>query len=56
MNRILNNKENKIEKQLGWDDYVITIRPDGIGHYYDFTGVSDGVERTSSNVYKCTER
>ena len=39
-----------------WDDYAITIKPDGSGYYYDFTGASDGETKESNDTYKCIAR
>lgn len=39
-----------------WDDYAITIKPSGIGHYYDFTGLDNGENVESSDTYKCIEK
>jgi hypothetical protein len=34
-------------------DYAFTIKPDGKGHFYDFTSAPKGEEVQSDAVYKC---
>jgi len=45
-----------VKHSWSWDDYAITIKPDGTGNYYDFTGVIEGGKIESSDSYKCIER
>ena len=42
-----------VQHRWEWDDYIIVIESDGIGHFYDFTGAKSGEERASKEVYKC---
>ena len=37
-------------------DYKFKIKTDGTGFYFDFTGVPEGEEVTSKEIYKCKQR
>ena len=43
-----------VQHYWNWEDFQIVIDSDGTGRYYDFTGASEGEERTSREVYECT--
>ena len=43
-----------VQHYWNWEDFQIVIDSDGTGRYYDFTGASEGEERTSKEVYECT--
>ncbi len=34
-------------------DYMFQIKPDGTGHYFDFSNVPSGENTTSSQTYEC---
>ena len=36
--------------------FMFSIRPDGIGFYYDFSDVAKGEKTTSSQVFRCVEK
>ena len=43
-----------VQHYWNWEDFQIVIDSDGTGRYYDFTGASEGEERTSKELYECT--
>ena len=43
-----------VQHYWNWEDFQIVIDSDGTGRFYDFTGASEGEERTSREVYECT--
>ena len=43
-----------VQHYWNWEDFQIVIDSDGTGRFYDFTGASEGEERTSKELYECT--
>ena len=49
-----------LDKRWAWETpggrFSFIIKPDGIGHYYDFTGVADGERIKSTDLFRCSEK
>ena len=43
-----------VQHHWNWEEFQITIDSTGEGRYYDFTGASEGEERTPKEAYECT--
>ena len=49
-----------INKRWSWEttggSFSFVLKPDGIGHYYDFTGVADGEKIKSTDIFRCSKK
>jgi len=45
-----------LDHEWQWDEYILVIKTDGTGLYYDFRGVPEGGSTEPSAVYECSPK
>ncbi len=49
-----------INKRWDWETtggrFLFVLKPDGTGHYYDFTSVADGERIKSTDIFRCSKK
>ena len=57
---LTNYQRQGINKRWEWETtegrFLFVLKPDGMGHYYDFTGVADGVSKKSDDIFRCSKK